>query len=406
LAVSIVPALATTFSYTTYSNVPYGSDDEQVMDIYVPTGTASPNPTILLVHGGGWVSGDKAELTSSAEYFASQGYTAANINYRLATDTSNQYPTADNDTVQALQFVQSHAAVYQVDKTHISAFGTSAGASLALTLGTEHLVNGVMDFYGPTDFTDQNLLNDTFNNESNAAILMTVFGVGLPQGYTLYFDASPINNLSASFPPTIIFHGELDNTVPYMQSVNLNTALTQTWGVVSDLNLEPTLGHGFLTDGEVADPTTFLAQCTAFLEANPSVITLNFTNWASSYSLAGGPADMPENDGVPNLEKYLFGINPSAPMSAADRAALPTVGTTKISGTTYLTLTYRQYALETGVTVAVQSSTNLQTWTTDTNPGDQPQPTGNTDSVTGDPFMQARVPFVGPRKFIRLSVTQ
>jgi hypothetical protein len=115
--------------------------------------------------------------------------------------------------------------------------------------------------------------------------------------------------------------------------------------------------------------------------------------------------DTPENDGVTNLLKYLCDINPSRPMTAADRAALPIVGMTTVNGTTYLTLTYRQYAMETGITINVQTSADLQTWTT-VNPPDLSQQVG-TDGTTGDPIMEVGVAVNGTKKqFIRLNVTQ
>jgi len=128
-----------------------------------------------------------------------------------------------------------------------------------------------------------------------------------------------------------------------------------------------------------------------------------------------GPNATPQNDGVTNLYKYLFDINPNEVMTAADRAALPTLGMTTTGETQYLTLTYRQFALETGITINLQTSPDLQTWTTvavATMPnltiietGVAIIQTGN-DPNTGDPIMQAQVPLTGTKQFIRLNVTQ
>jgi hypothetical protein len=92
-------------------------------------------------------------------------------------------------------------------------------------------------------------------------------------------------------------------------------------------------------------------------------------------------------------------------MSASDRAALPTVGvdTTTKPGTEYLTLTYRKNAFLTGITINVQTSSNLQTWTT-VSPPDLSQQVG-TDSNTHDPIMEVGVKTTGTRQFIRLNVT-
>jgi hypothetical protein len=115
----------------------------------------------------------------------------------------------------------------------------------------------------------------------------------------------------------------------------------------------------------------------------------------------------PLHDGVDNLLKYLFDINPTEPMARTDRAALPNVGidSTSTPGTPYLELTYRQNQMLENVTVNVQTSTDLQNWTT-VNPPNLTQQVG-TDPSTGDPFIEVGV-FIQPhtsKKFIRLNVT-
>jgi len=127
-----------------------------------------------------------------------------------------------------------------------------------------------------------------------------------------------------------------------------------------------------------------------------------FSQWVARYSLTGGTTGTPENDGLPNLYKYLFDINPTEIMTAADVAALPAAGMTTDGTGTYLTLTYRQYAKSTGITINVQTSTDLLTWSTVTSPTITQV---GTDSITQDPIMQAKVPAAGSREFIRLNVT-
>jgi hypothetical protein len=132
-------------------------------------------------------------------------------------------------------------------------------------------------------------------------------------------------------------------------------------------------------------------------------VTETFTV-AAPVAFTGNPTANPQHDGVPNLLKYLYDINPSGPMSTTDRAALPQVGVTSISGTDYLTVTYRQYALETGITINLQTSSDLSSWTT-AKPPDLSQQVG-VDSATSDPIMEVGVKTNGvPKLFIRLNVT-
>jgi autotransporter-associated beta strand protein len=135
--------------------------------------------------------------------------------------------------------------------------------------------------------------------------------------------------------------------------------------------------------------------------------------WASRFftapqlldSTVSGPGAAPENDGVPNILKYLCDINPALPMSAAGRAALPAF--TVANGN--LTLTYRQNSSETGINVIVQTSPDLQNWSTITPTSlpvaDTIQQIG-TDPNTNDPIYQIQVPASGTREFIRLNLTQ
>jgi hypothetical protein len=134
---------------------------------------------------------------------------------------------------------------------------------------------------------------------------------------------------------------------------------------------------------------------------------LTFSQWESqlypTLSQTGVNAT-PLNDGVSNLLKYLCDINPITPMAGTDRAALPIVGTdtTTKPGTQYLTLTYRQYASGTGLSINTQTSSDLQNWTTET---DLYQQVG---SDAGDPIMEIGVitPPATTRQFIRLQVVQ
>jgi N-acetylneuraminic acid mutarotase len=128
---------------------------------------------------------------------------------------------------------------------------------------------------------------------------------------------------------------------------------------------------------------------------------LSFAQWAAKNSLGGGATDTPQHDAVSNLIKYLLDINPSQPMTDADKAALPAVGTTTIAGTKYLTLTYRASKTTSGLVINVQISTDLQNWNA---PSSSQTIQIRTDTSTGDPIMQVQVPVSGPMMFIRLNL--
>jgi hypothetical protein len=133
-------------------------------------------------------------------------------------------------------------------------------------------------------------------------------------------------------------------------------------------------------------------------------LTQTFAQWAMVKSTSAVATATPMNDGVPNLMKYLAHIDPTVPLSPSDRAALPTVGIDATTGIAYLALTYRQSAGATGVTMTLQTSTDLNTWQTVNTPDIDRQM--GSDPTTGDPIMEMGVKASGSgAQFIRLNVT-
>ncbi len=106
------------------------------LDLAMPaTETEVPRPAIVIVHGGGWSSGDK-RANIWARYpieYASRGFVAISINYRLLPD--DPFPAAIADVRAAVRWLRANAATYNVDPNRIGAYGNSAGAHLALMLG-------------------------------------------------------------------------------------------------------------------------------------------------------------------------------------------------------------------------------------------------------------------------------
>jgi len=130
--------------------------------------------------------------------------------------------------------------------------------------------------------------------------------------------------------------------------------------------------------------------------------TTDFGAWENSFSFSGPPAGAPENDGVTNLLKYVCDINPTRQMTVSDRGMLPMMSLATIGGTQYLTLTFREYAGQSGIAVNVQTSSDSVNWTT-VYPPDLSQQVG-TDSTTQDPIIELGVVATGTRQFIRLNV--
>ncbi len=250
----------------TMLNVSYGSDPLQDMDIYLPANRSTTSTkVIILIHGGGWNTGDKSDLTEYVDSLQRRmpSYAVININYRLAVSTTTLFPTQENDVKTALQFIVSNSGNYMISQK-IVLVGVSAGGHLALLQGYKYSSpvrpKAIVDFFGPTD------LIDMYNNPANPFVpagLVSVTGKTPTQDSLLYANSSPLNYVSSSSPPTIILHGGTDILVKPTQSTSLQAKL-QAAGVINQYVFYPTEGHGWVG----ANLTDSFNKIQAFLAAN------------------------------------------------------------------------------------------------------------------------------------------
>jgi len=250
----------------TMQNIAYGTDAAQKMDIYLPAGrNFSPSKVIIIIHGGAWNQGDKADFTSYVDTLKRRlpDYAIFNINYRLATGTNNFFPAQENDIKAAVDFIYSKRLEYDISDKYVL-LGASAGGHLALLqtykYSTPVKIKAVVDFFGPTE------LADMYNNPPNPFIpllLQQVTG-GTPITHaTLYQQSSPLNFTTAQSSPTIILQGGLDIVVSPSQALLLNNRL-QSLGVIHEYVFYPAEGHGWFG----ANLTDSFDKIALFLAAN------------------------------------------------------------------------------------------------------------------------------------------
>ena len=111
-----IDTIDTSVAAKTLLNVSYGTSSEQTMDIYLPANrTSTSTKVIVMIHGGGWNTGDRSELTEYADSIRKRlpDYAALNINYRLATGV-NLFPTQEKDVKSAIQFIINNSANYLI----------------------------------------------------------------------------------------------------------------------------------------------------------------------------------------------------------------------------------------------------------------------------------------------------
>lgn len=227
-------------------DVSYGEDVRQRMDVYLPEGrTRASTTTIVFIHGGGWVEGDKSEMNPYVDTLRKlmPGYAVVNINYRLAYNNSvNLFPTQENDVKSAIDHYLSRAEEYLVSDDLVL-LGASAGGHLAMLHAYKNdpggHVRAVVDFFGPFDLAA--LWN---NGIVQQLILYGATGSLLADNPSLYASSSPSEYVTGTTPPTIALQGGADPLVPPSQTSQLIAALDDA-GVENQLVYYPGEGHGW-----------------------------------------------------------------------------------------------------------------------------------------------------------------
>ncbi len=181
--------------------------DATAMDIHVPGGAAPTGgyPAIMLVHGGGWTSGDRGHYTEAAERFAESGYVAATIDYRLVPE--GRYPAAVRDVLCALAFLRANASAYAIDPDRLAVTGYSAGGHLAALVGVA--------YDNPTHAPDCAAargidLRPSAVIASDGVYRMDLGSVVEDFANGNLIDSSPIAQTRPGAPPFMVVHGTTD----------------------------------------------------------------------------------------------------------------------------------------------------------------------------------------------------
>lgn len=244
-------AWAATLRYRITPNITYhtASNYEAKLDVYQPVGVEGPLPTVIFIHGGGWVGGTKEGYFFNTLPYIEMGWAVVNVEYRLARVALA--PAAVEDCRCALRWVIRNAKEYGFDPARIVVTGTSAGGHLSLMtglltpeagldrqcFGPEPLrVAAVVNFYGITD------VNDLLEGSNQKAYAVQWLG-SLPNRDEVARRVSPLTWVRPGLPPVLTIHGDADPTVPYAHATRLRDALTGA-GIPNQLLTIPGGRHG------------------------------------------------------------------------------------------------------------------------------------------------------------------
>ncbi|WP_179353708.1 alpha/beta hydrolase [Winogradskyella vidalii] len=226
-------------------NIPYGEATDQVFDLYLPPNRTDETKTIILVHGGGWTSGDKVDMNEFKTFIIEQmsDYAVVNINYRLADETHLPYPMQIEDISSVVDFLNTNKDYYTISD-NIGFLGASAGAHLALlwsyAFDNNNQVDMVCSFVGPTNFTDPAYIEST---NPLLQLLISTLGIDINDDAFLE-EISPYHNATTAAPPTILFYGGQDPLVPTSQGTAMRDKLEEL-NVTHEFTLYPEEGHGW-----------------------------------------------------------------------------------------------------------------------------------------------------------------
>jgi acetyl esterase/lipase len=216
-------------------------------DLYIPH-HAGPHPGVLVVHGGAWKMGTRAQLSGIAQLLAKQGFSAVAISYRLAPES--KFPAQIEDCKAAVRWMRSHAEELKLDPTRIGGFGYSAGAQLVALLGTTDADDGLEGAENTAELPSTRLQAVVGGGTPCDFRIFPIdeqwlsFWLGgsrreVPEQYRL---ASAAAFVSDDDQPMFFFHAENDEIVPVFSPRGMCEAM-KTCGCSAELYVVPMIGH-------------------------------------------------------------------------------------------------------------------------------------------------------------------
>lgn len=237
-ALPVYPQLTTDPSIPVIEDIVFGTADGApdgeplLLDACLPADTdiddleSGARPSIVSIHGGSWMRGDKANLNWRAvcQWLASEGFFVVSVNYRLAPEST--FPAQLDDVAAAVRWLRDPETVerYNLDPDRIGTFGGSAGGNLAALLGTTgsgdwtsgSRVAAVAELSGPTDLLERIPTTDSYSQDFGD-VQRAYLGCADLAACPAAAAASPITLVDESDPPFFVAHS-IDEFIPLSQA--------------------------------------------------------------------------------------------------------------------------------------------------------------------------------------------
>ena len=242
-----------------------GSDTLK-LDVYRPN-DGKVRPLMVIVHGGGWESGDRRMEKPLALRLAEIGYVAALVDYRLGP--AGRFPNGVDDVKHAITWLRGKSATFGIDVAHVAIMGGSAGGHLAALISSwsgEHdtaanriwWVQAAVDIDGLADFTAPSMLAQQSHKPSAPTRFL---GGSFRQRWNVWRDASPIYHVNPESAPTLFIRSTAHS--PLLPGRERMEVLLRGLGIPTGMIVFPNTPHPFwLFDpwqmGIVKDTDNFL----------------------------------------------------------------------------------------------------------------------------------------------------
>jgi len=234
-------------------------DTTQTLDLLYPSEKKDQYPLIILVHGGGFVSGNHTRYyLDYATRLAQRGFVVANVNYRLAGDAP--FPASIEDLFQALRFLIDQAKTYHLDLNNVFMVGESAGATLTSLMGailTHPTLKTKYPFAFDFKLKGLGLSCGIYDVETSLRELVwvpmkkaTMAEIFMRQDFRnapLYAQASALNYVTPDFPPSYLMTSALDFLMPQTQHLRQKFIQEKVLHVYDFYPLRQMLPHSFHT---------------------------------------------------------------------------------------------------------------------------------------------------------------
>lgn len=201
------------------------------LDFYRPPAVPEGGvPCVVVIHGGGWDSGDRSQLSDFNHWLVERGHAVAAISYRLAPE--HPWPAQRDDALAAIAYLKAHADELGIDARRLVLFGRSAGGQIATAVGytaKDPDIRGVVSFYAPYDMRFVWSISRD-DDALNSLKLMRQYLGGPPEPgrESLYDSASPqLHVRRGETPPTLLVHGVIDTLVWQRHSERLAARLAE-----------------------------------------------------------------------------------------------------------------------------------------------------------------------------------